>query len=254
VRCARPRSASRPNGPPSKTLISDLHWVASCRSEYVRLCASFKSLPRKSPQHGPDRRRARAIGATRALTARIDRSPSSGHQANSAWSVSAVGRRSPSRAGIAVSTPTARAVPTSTASSSHSDGAGNASASPAVFFKTAMPPGMPRAAPARAGSTCAAESPALTWRGVAPRARASAEECADHCQDHPPRPPGSHPQPEQQRDGQARRAGDQPRHASRRASGVGQSMCSLWRASRCSPGSRSWSTDHRVSTVGYTWS
>ena len=32
-------------------------------------------------------------------------------------------------------------------------------------------------APASAGSTCAAESPALTCCGVAPSARASADEC-----------------------------------------------------------------------------
>ena len=32
-------------------------------------------------------------------------------------------------------------------------------------------------APTSAGSTCAAESPALTCCGVAPRARASADEC-----------------------------------------------------------------------------
>jgi hypothetical protein len=36
---------------------------------------------------------------------------------------------------------------------------------------------MPSTAPVNAGSTCAAESPALTSRGVAPSARASANEC-----------------------------------------------------------------------------
>jgi hypothetical protein len=42
---------------------------------------------------------------------------------------------------------------------------------------SAMPPRMPRTAPTRAGRTCVAESPAATSCGVAPKARASADEC-----------------------------------------------------------------------------
>jgi hypothetical protein len=42
---------------------------------------------------------------------------------------------------------------------------------------SSRPPGMPRMAPTSAGRICAAESPALTCWGVAPSARASADEC-----------------------------------------------------------------------------
>src|SRR5262245_42030137 len=89
--------------------------------------------------------------------------------------MSAVGRRAPRRAGIAVRTAITRTVPGTTASSCQSGGA--IVSALLTAGKSAMPPGMPRAAPASAGSTCAAESPALTCCGVAPSARANADEC-----------------------------------------------------------------------------
>src|SRR5215208_7326054 len=100
--------------------------------------------------------------------------PLTRRQASSDWRISVTGRRALMRAGMAVSAAIARTVRGTTASSCQTGGF--AVESPTALSR-AMPAGMPRMAPARAGSTCAAERPALTCWGVAPSARASADEC-----------------------------------------------------------------------------
>jgi YVTN family beta-propeller protein len=89
----------------------------------------------------------------------------------------ATDRRAPMRAGTAVSTATTTTVPITTATS-HQIG-GVVTTEPALCrtaFTSPKPPGMPSRAPISAGSTCAPDSPALTCPGVAPSARATAEE------------------------------------------------------------------------------
>lgn len=74
-------------------------------------------------------------------------------------------RRALMRAGMAVRPATTRIVLGTTASSCQSGGIVVESGSTAAI--SASPPGMPRMVPASAGSTCAAERPALTCCGVA---------------------------------------------------------------------------------------
>ena len=77
------------------------------------------------------------------------------------------------RAGIAASTPTAASV-TTTAAAIHQ--AGGIVVSPAWFasLNSPMPSGTPSRAPGTAAMICAADSPAVTCRGVVPKARDSA--------------------------------------------------------------------------------
>ena len=84
------------------------------------------------------------------------------------------GWRAPIRAGIAVSPATAARVPSTAASQPPGRRDGHTLPAPFATANSPMPSGMPRRAPGSAGSTCAADSPALTCCGVAPRARASA--------------------------------------------------------------------------------
>jgi hypothetical protein len=66
-----------------------------------------------------------------------------------------------------------------TASNCQSGGPVTPSPPPPEAAKSARPPAIPSTAPTSAGRTCASESPVLTCWGVAPSARASADEMGE---------------------------------------------------------------------------
>jgi O-acetylserine/cysteine efflux transporter len=117
-----------------------------------------------------------ALSGLPLLSARNRTRSRTSDQASSDCSSSAGGRRPPILAGIAVSPATTISVPTSTATSHHSGGIGTVAGPRSTAKYSPMPAGMPTIAAGRAGSNWASDSPVATCAGVAPRARARADE------------------------------------------------------------------------------